>query len=72
MPFAVLIFVALIVASCDRRLWGRRLVLIWLAGLVVVGVLMWGGILGLSYVSNELWGGLPLTLIFAVIGMASA
>ena len=70
--FAVLIFVALIVASCDRRLWGRRLVLIWLAGLVVVGVLMWGGILGLSYVSNELWGGLPLTLIFAVIGMASA
>jgi general L-amino acid transport system permease protein len=47
-------------------------VLIWLAGLVVVGVLMWGGILGLSYVSNELWGGLPLTLIFAVIGTASA
>jgi general L-amino acid transport system permease protein len=69
---AVLSFVALILASCDRRLWGRRLVLIWLAGLVVVGVLMWGGILGLSYVGGELWGGLPLTLIFAVIGMAFA
>jgi general L-amino acid transport system permease protein len=70
--FAVVIFVGMIVASCDRRLWGRRLVLIWMAGLVAVGVLMWGGILGLSYVSSELWGGLPLTLIFAVVGMAFA
>ena len=70
--FAVLIFIALITASCDRRLWGRRLVLIWLAGLVAIGVLMWGGILGLSYVSTELWGGLPLNLIFAVIGIAFA
>src|SRR6266478_3002029 len=32
--FVVLIFIALIVASCDRRLWGRELVLVWLAGLV--------------------------------------
>jgi general L-amino acid transport system permease protein len=69
---AVVIFIAVILASCDRRLWGRRLAALWLAGLVLVGVLMWGGALGLSYVSNELWGGLPLTLIFAVIGMAFA
>ena len=70
--FAVLIFIALIVVSCDRRLWGRRLAFVWLAGLAVVGVLMWGGIFGLSYVASELWGGLPLTLILAVIGMAFA
>jgi general L-amino acid transport system permease protein len=69
---AVLIFVALILASCDRRLWGRRLALVWVAGLAVVGVLMWGGIFGLRYVSNELWGGLPLTLILAVVGIAFA
>src|SRR5690349_11484285 len=69
---AVLIFVALILASCDRRLWGRRLVLLWLAGIALVGVLMWGGIFGLSYVPNELWGGLPLTLILAVVGIAFA
>src|SRR5215831_15296763 len=68
----VLIFIALILASCDRRLWGRRLVLLWAAGLVAVCVLMWGGVFGLSYVSNELWGGLPLTLILAVVGMAFA
>jgi general L-amino acid transport system permease protein len=70
--FAVLTFIALIVASCDRRLWGRRLAALWLAGLAIVGVLMWGGILGMSYVGSELWGGLPLTLILAVIGMTFA
>src|SRR5215831_12595058 len=48
--FAVVIFIAMIVASCDRRLWGRRLAAIWLAGLVVVGALMWGGILRMTYV----------------------
>jgi len=68
----VLIFLALILASCDRRLWGRRLPLLWLAGLIAVGILMWGGIFGLSYVGNELWSGLPLTLILAVVGMAFA
>src|ERR1700680_793815 len=72
-PFcAVLIFIAMILASWDRRLWGRRLMLVWLAGLAAVGVLMWGGIFGLSYVGNELWGGLPLTLILAIVGMAFA
>jgi len=70
--FAVVIFIAMIVASCDRRLWGRRLALVWVAGIAVVGVLMWGGIFGLGYVANEFWGGLPLTLILAVIGMAFA
>src|SRR5271170_7757528 len=70
--FVVLIFVGLILASCDRSLWGRRLMLLWLGGLVLVGVLMWGGILGMSYVETDLWNGLPLTLILAVVGMALA
>jgi general L-amino acid transport system permease protein len=70
--FTIVIFIAMILASCDRRLWGRRLALLWLAGLVVVGVLMWGGILGMTYVEAELWNGLPLTLILAVVGMIFA
>jgi len=70
--FVVAIFVALILASCDRRLWGRRLILLWLTGFVAVGVLMWGGILGMTYVETELWNGLPLTLILSTIGMALA
>ena len=70
--FAVLIFIAMIFASCDRRLWGRRLAALWLAGLAAVGVLMWGGILGMTYVESELWNGLPLTLILATVGMIFA
>jgi general L-amino acid transport system permease protein len=70
--FVVVIFIALILASCDHRLWGRRLALLWLAGLAAVGVLMWGGILGMSYVETALWNGLPLTLILAVVGMVFA
>ena len=70
--FVVVIFIALILASCDHRLWGRRLALIWLAGLAAVGVLMWGGVLGMSYVETALWNGLPLTLILAVVGMVFA
>jgi general L-amino acid transport system permease protein len=32
--------------------------------------LMWGGIAGLSYVSQDRWGGLPVTLILATFGLA--
>jgi len=70
--FVVVIFIAMILASCDRRLWGRRLMVLWPSGLVVIGTLMWGGVFGLSYVGTESWSGLPLTLILAVIGMVFA
>jgi general L-amino acid transport system permease protein len=72
-PLAVVVlFVLMIVASCDRRLWGWRLVLLWLVGLAAIGVLMWGGVFGLTYVDSLLWSGLPLTLILAVVGMLFA
>src|SRR5271156_343620 len=70
--FAVVIFIAMILASCDRRLSGRRLAVLWLAGLIAVGVLMWGGVLGMTYVETSLWNGLPLTLILATVGMVFA
>ncbi len=69
---AVVIFIATILASCDRRLWGRPLAILWLTGLIVVGGLMRGGILGMSYVEPELWNGLPLTLVLSVVGMVFA
>ena len=37
--------------------------------LVVVGLLMWGGLPGLPFVSDEKWGGLPLTLILSTAGI---
>ena len=49
-----------------------RLAVLSLAGLVVIAVLMWGGVFGLSYVENERWGGLTLTLLLATIGLVVA
>jgi general L-amino acid transport system permease protein len=65
----VAVFVLMIVAACDRRLWGRRLAILWVIGLCAVFGLMRGGALGLSTVETRLWSGLPLTLILAVVGM---
>jgi general L-amino acid transport system permease protein len=38
----------------------------------VIAVLMWGGVLGMPYVPQERWGGLPITLILATFGLAFA
>jgi general L-amino acid transport system permease protein len=69
---AVVIFLLMIFAACDHRLWGRRLAILWFVGLSAVGFLMWGGVLGVRYVETALWSGLPLTLILAVVGMVFA
>lgn len=66
------LIVALLGASCQRRLWDRRLIVLWLVTLFIAGVLMMGGIFGLPYVPTEQWGGLPLTLILSVVGIGGA
>ena len=68
----IMLIIALLLASCDRRFWKPWLGLVWAVGLLAVGILMWGGVLGLSPVENSLWGGLPLTLILSVVGLAVA
>jgi len=68
-PVAVIvIFLLMILAACNRRLWGRQLAIAWFVGLSAVFWLMAGG-LGLRPVETALWSGLPLTLILAVVGM---
>jgi len=66
------IFLSLLALSSRRSWWRRELLLLWLAGLVAMGLLMWGGVFGLSYVENARWGGLPLTLFLSVFGIALA
>lgn len=66
------VLVALLLASTRDRLWNWRLGVLWAVGLVAVGVLMWGGVLGLSFVPTPRWGGLPLTLMLAVFGIFGA
>jgi general L-amino acid transport system permease protein len=68
----IAVFVVMLLASCDRRLWGRWIALVWGLGLVANFVLMLGGVAGLAYVPTELWSGLPLTLILAIVGLAAA
>ena len=67
---AVAIFIALLVVSSRRSFWRKELFLLWAAALVLIGGLMWGGFLGLSFVTQDRWGGLPVTLILATFGLA--
>jgi general L-amino acid transport system permease protein len=69
---ATLLLVALWLLSAWRAMWKPRLIAVWAAGLVVIGVLMWGGVFGLPAVENERWGGLILTLILFTFGVAFA
>ena len=68
----VLLFIGLYAVSAMRRFWRKELIGIWLVTLTVIGVLMWGGVLGLEFVPQDSWGGLPITLILATFGLAFA
>ncbi|HUA50702.1 MAG TPA: amino acid ABC transporter permease [Candidatus Sulfotelmatobacter sp.] len=68
----VLLFIGLVGVSSFRQLWGRVLGAAWAVGLIVMAVLMFGGVLGLPYVTTENWGGLPLTLILSVTACVCA
>jgi general L-amino acid transport system permease protein len=69
---ATVLLIGLWIFSTIRRFWRGWLVLVWLAGLTVIGILMWGGVFGMPYVENERWGGLILTLLLTTFGVAFA
>jgi general L-amino acid transport system permease protein len=58
--------------SRDRRHWNQRLGYIWLAGVLVMGVLMHGGIFGLAEVETANWSGICLTLLLSLFGLTAA
>ena len=69
---ASVLLILLWACSAIRRCWHGWLAAAWIAGLALIGALMWGGVLGLPYVENERWGGLILTLLLASFGLAFA
>jgi general L-amino acid transport system permease protein len=69
---ATLVLLGLWLFSMFRMAWRWWLALVWAAGLLGIGVLMWGGIPGVAYVENERWGGLILTLLLTTFGLAFA
>jgi len=66
----IALFIGLYAVSAMRRFWRKELILIWVATLTAIGVLMWGGVLGMAYVPQDSWGGLPITLILSTFGLA--
>ncbi len=69
---AMLILFGLIFYSRDRNHWKKPLAYAWIIGLFTMGLLMKGGIFGLSSVESTQWGGLPLTLLLSVFGLTAA
>ena len=50
----------------------KAIIPMWVIGVPIIAILMWGGMFGLTYVQNSYWGGLPLTLILSAIGVIFA
>ena len=69
---ATVMLVALLMASCMRAFWKPWLGLLWAVVLGAFFALMKGGVLGLSPVETDRWGGLPLTIMLATLSIAFA
>ena len=69
---AMLILFGLLFYSRDRNHWTKYLGYSWIAGLVIMGFLMKGGLFGLTSVESTKWGGLPLTLLLSIFGLTAA
>lgn len=66
----------MLVISAVPSLWTHRGVRMllwgWVASFAAFFVLMIGGIFGLEKISTDMWGGLPLTVILTLLGMAAS
>lgn len=69
---AMVLLIGLLFYSRNRNHWKKSLLYAWLIGLFVMGLLMKGGLFGLSPVESTKWGGLPLTLMLSVFGLTAA
>jgi len=68
----IALFIALYIVSAQRMFWRWELGLVWVGGLAVIFVLMWGGVFGMDYVPQDQWGGLPITFILSTFGLVAA
>ncbi|MBN1958411.1 MAG: amino acid ABC transporter permease [Desulfuromonadales bacterium] len=69
---AMVMLLALVFYSKERSRWKKSLGWVWLASLVIMGILMYGGILGMPVVETSQWSGLPLTMMLSFFGMVAA
>jgi len=69
---AMALLIALLFYSRNRDHWKKPLAYAWILGLFLMGLLMKGGLFGLSSVESTQWGGLPLTLLLSIFGLTAA
>ncbi len=69
---AMALLLGLVAYSKNRAHWKKSLAWMWLANLIIMGTLMYGGIFGLPVVETSQWSGLPLTLLLSFFGMVVA
>lgn len=67
---AMILFLGAIVVTMIPRFWNGRLLVLWAFTIIATGVLISGGILGLSYVPTTQWSGLPLSFLLSAVGLA--
>lgn len=67
---ALFIFFFMLWHSKEIANWNRRLIFKWFNSSIIIFLLIRGGYLGLPLVESSKWGGLPLTLMLAVVGIA--
>jgi general L-amino acid transport system permease protein len=68
----IILLVGLLIYSYRRRHWKKSLIYLWMMSLAFMGLMMKGGVLGLSAVESAKWGGLPLTLMLSIFGLTAA
>lgn len=66
---AILLFMGMSFYSRKPERWNRRLLWRWIKLCLLIAFLMRGGLFGFEEVTIDKWGGLPLTLILAFIGL---
>ncbi len=70
--FSIGLLAVLVFYSSFRQNWHKRLLIVWVGGLALIGLIMHGGIFGLPSVETEKWSGISLTLLLSIFGVAAA
>jgi general L-amino acid transport system permease protein len=69
---ATFLMISLLVVSCIRQFWKSSLVGLWLVVLAAFFGLMHGGFAGMSVVTTDRWGGLPLTIMLSTLSIVAS
>jgi general L-amino acid transport system permease protein len=75
---ATVLMVGLLVASCTRAFWNKWLAVLWIVVLGAFFILMYGSlfgkfdVFGLTQVTTDRWGGLPLTIMLSSLSILFA